>query len=135
LLEILVALVMVGILAAIAIPSFSEAIRKGRRADAVALLAGVQQAQERFRANTATYAAAVADFPANIAVQTLGTHYSMAITQGNATSYTATATALSTSPQNDDTSCSVMSVQMLNGGIVRYTAGTAANTVNPCWSR
>ena len=33
------------------LPSFMDSIRKGRRAEAVAALAQVQQAQERWRAN------------------------------------------------------------------------------------
>lgn len=55
LIEVMVTVAIVGILAAVAYPSFMQQVRKSRRSDAVAAMSAVQQAQERHRTNNATY--------------------------------------------------------------------------------
>src|SRR5574343_318449 len=59
LLELLMALVVLGLLAALALPSYQSQIRKTRRADALAGILAVQQAQERLRARLPDYAASL----------------------------------------------------------------------------
>ena len=56
LIEAMIVVAVVAILAAVALPSFMDSIRKGRRSDAFAAISQVQQAQERWRANHASYA-------------------------------------------------------------------------------
>ncbi|KGE03653.1 Type IV pilus biogenesis protein PilE [Pseudohaliea rubra DSM 19751] len=53
--ELMIALVVAGILLTIALPSFQQAQRKGRRADAVDGLLSIQLAQERWRASHANF--------------------------------------------------------------------------------
>ena len=55
LLELLIAMVVLAIVTAVAMPMFQDSVRKSRRADAMAALTQVMQAQERFRANNAGY--------------------------------------------------------------------------------
>lgn len=55
LIELLVAIAIVGIIATIAMPAFTEQLAKSRRAEAIATLADLQLRQERWRANHATY--------------------------------------------------------------------------------
>jgi type IV pilus assembly protein PilE len=62
-LELLIAVIVAGILAAIALPSFMAQIRASRRADAVATLSLIQQAQERWRANCPCYAGSLTAAP------------------------------------------------------------------------
>lgn len=57
LIELMVVVVIAGILAAVAYPAYTSHVQRGRRADAMAVLTAVVQAQERYRANNATYAA------------------------------------------------------------------------------
>jgi type IV pilus assembly protein PilE len=59
LIELMVAVVIAGILAAVAYPSFLAFLQRGRRADAIAALSLVVQAQERWRSNSNTYAASL----------------------------------------------------------------------------
>lgn len=55
LIELVVAVAIVGILAAIAYPSYVDSVRKSRRSDALAVLGAAQLAQEKWRANHVTY--------------------------------------------------------------------------------
>lgn len=136
LVELLVAIAIAAILAAIALPVYTEAIRKSRRAEAIALLTGLQQAQERYRANNPTYATSMSQIVP--APTTSGEHYQVTITDANATSYTLTATA-SNPPQSDDATCRVMRLIMATGGVLTYGSGSGetamSGTSNPCWSR
>ena len=56
LIELMVTIAIVAILAAFAIPMFSEQMAKGRRSDAISTLTQLQLDQERWRANHAAYA-------------------------------------------------------------------------------
>lgn len=55
LIEIMIAVAIIGILAAIAIPSYNNSRLKGNRSDGLAILNEVMQAQERFAAANGTY--------------------------------------------------------------------------------
>ena len=130
LIELMVVLVIVAILTAVALPSFTESVRKGRRADAVALLTGVQQAQERFRANNASYATTLEQL---VGTPSSTKHYQASIVSAGTSTYTLRATARSGSPQASDSACSQMSLQMSVGGNVVYSG--AGGQASPCWVR
>ena len=139
LIELLVAMAIVAVLGMLAFPSFQEAIRKSRRADAMAALAMIQQAQERFRANSTTYQAVLANLPGMRDISP-DRHYDLSIPAGSVTAsgYTVRATARAGSKQAGDLLCRVMEVSMLNGNITysSITAGDAANgSPDPCWVR
>lgn len=55
LIELLIAVAIVGILASIAYPSYMESVRKSRRADATAALSNAAQALERYYTEKNTY--------------------------------------------------------------------------------
>lgn len=59
--ELLVTLVIIAILAAIAFPSYQNYSERSRRADGFSAIAGLQLAQERFRANCPFYAQNIGD--------------------------------------------------------------------------
>ncbi|MEF7613102.1 type IV pilin protein [Aquincola sp. MAHUQ-54] len=129
LVELLVVIAVLAVIAAVALPSFTESIRKSRRADAITLLTGLQQMQERFRSNNANYATTLEQ----LQTDGKGEHYQAAVVQADATSYTLSATALSTSPQAEDDKCNVMTLVMADGGLLQYTGTSSAS--KPCWSR
>lgn len=134
--ELLVAMVIVGILAAVALPSFNDSIRKGRRSDAVAHLSDVQQAQERYRSNNSEYAGSLDDLAVSVPATS---HYTVSISNASARGYTATATARSTSSQASDHDCVQMMVRQTDGNI-EYLSVSAGGTAiaaanNPCWAR
>ncbi len=147
LIELMIVVAVVGILAALALPSYFDSVRKGRRSEAVAALAQVQQAQERWRANKTAYTTALTALPGatppglGLSATTSGGLYSLNIDAADDIGYTATATAVAGTSQANDTNCSTMRVR-LAGGNVQYggcggCAVTAPALTDPhrCWSR
>lgn len=63
LIEVIIAMAILAILAAIAIPNYTEYVQRGRRADAKAALLQIAQWQERRRTETNAYATTDADIP------------------------------------------------------------------------
>ncbi len=55
LIELMVVVAIIGIIAAVALPSYQNSVMQSRRVDGMALLAEMMQAQERFFANNLTY--------------------------------------------------------------------------------
>ena len=144
--ELMLVVAVAGVLALVAYPSFMDSVRKGRRADAVAALAQVQQAQERWRGKETTYAdnaKLTVDWPNGLGLvaSTNSGLYALTIDDADASRYTATATAVDGKSQSHDTNCTVMRVRMVSGKI-EY-GGCASCTVpegtlsdpNRCWSR
>lgn len=123
LIELMIAVVVIGILAAIAIPSYNDYVRKARRADGKAALMALQLAQEKYRANQTTYASTVAAVGVN-SVSPEG-YYSLSIENPSATGYVAKATAVSGKSQASDTGCTVLTLT--------FSAGTPAYTPADCW--
>lgn len=144
--ELMLVVAVVGVLALVAMPSFMDSIRKGRRADAVAALAQVQQAQERWRSNQASYAdnaKLTPNPPAGLGIATVTNAglYALNIDEATATGYTATATAVSGKSQNNDTHCTVMRIRLKDanfeyGGCAGCSVPEGALTdPDRCWSR
>lgn len=130
LIELMIVVVVVAILAAVAFPSFQAQIRKGRRADGIAALAQLQQAQERWRSNNTSYTATITGSSGLGLTSTLSKdgHYQLAIVgTPTATTYQATATAVSGSSQTHDSGCTTLTVTVTNG--------SAALTPATCWNR
>ena len=138
LIEMMVALAIGAILLAVALPAYQDSVRKGRRADAVAALSAVQQAQERYRANVAAYAGAVSDLQGVSSASADG-HYTIAISNAGIATYTVTATANSGSAQYNDLACRQLVLQMTGGNIAYRSANSAgqvdSNNANRCWAR
>ncbi|MCL5669191.1 MAG: prepilin-type N-terminal cleavage/methylation domain-containing protein [Gammaproteobacteria bacterium] len=107
LIELMIVVAIVGLLAAIAYPSYMDSVRKGRRAEAITALYQLQLAQEKWRANNTTYTGTLGTGGLGLSTTSPATgttfYYDLAITSNTATGFTATATARSTGGQNNDT--------------------------------
>lgn len=136
LIELMIVVAVVGILTAIAVPSYMEYVRRGHRADA---RAGLQQAQlwlERVATATGTYPATAA-FPTTLtwsadASKRYQISYVPTPAPAPFTGYTLTATRKSTGAQATDrcgdytlTHTGVRGANNLSGGA----------TVAECWNR
>jgi type IV pilus assembly protein PilE len=145
LMELMIVVAVVSILATIALPSFMDSIRKGRRSEAVAALAQVQQEQERWRANNSQYTNTISDLKVSLDPnnKTSSGYYSVSLAQKSESMYTATAQAVAGTSQSSDTNCSTLRVR-LRGGNVQYggcggcalpAPDAALSDPNRCWSR
>ena len=145
--ELLIALVILGVLLAIALPNFQSSIRKGRRSEAFSALSVVQQAQERHRSTNAAFTTLLTAAPTATppglglpATRTPTGYYDLAVSSANATTYVATATAVSGTSQANDGDCAVLAVR-IEGGNIRYGSGTSIDwtgtNTDPqrCWAR
>ena len=121
LIELMITVAVVGILAAVAMPAYDSMIRKSRRADAVASLTGMQQSQERWRANNASYTDTLTNlqYPTTI-------YYTLSIESATATGYVVKAVAVSGKSQAADSGCTTLRLT-LQGGNVSYDPAS-------CWS-
>jgi len=146
LIEALIVMAVLAILAAIAIPAYQDSVRKARRADAVAALTAVQQAQERWRSNRAAYTAELTALPTatppglGLPPHSPNGHYTLAIDEATATGYTITATAVAGGSQAADAGCQRLRIRVDRGNIFQggadLTAASFDETVgNRCWSR
>ncbi len=139
LVELMIVLVVLSVLAAVAWPTYQNAVQRSRRADGMAALTEILQAQERWRANNPSYKATLSNpvLPGARTVSHDG-HYDLTLDNVTASTYTAVATARSSSPQSADSQCQVLQV-VVNGGNITYTSQAGGGAVNaapdPCWAR
>lgn len=125
LIELMFTVAILGIIAAVALPSYTDHVRKTRRADAMATLAQDQVTLERCYAANFTYAVPPCATPAT---PSQAGYYTIA-TATTATTYTLTATA--TGPQVADTTCTQMVIDQAN----QKTAADNLGASQPgCWN-
>lgn len=126
LIELMIVLVIVGVFAALALPSFVQHLRKARRSDAHEAAAAVVQAQERWRADHTRFTSNLSDL--GLTATSKEGHYALALSDGaTATAYTLTISAARTGRQAGDTACATMTVA-LGDGKLTYSP-------SDCWSR
>jgi type IV pilus assembly protein PilE len=127
LIELVVAMGIIGILAAIAIPAYGAYTKAANRTDATRTMTYDAQALERCYSQTFTFLGC-ASAPAGASTSAQG-YYTVRITP-TANSFTITATPLK-SPQTQDSACGTFTLN--NAGTQgATTSGGAANT-KQCW--
>ena len=148
--ELMIALVVVGVLLSLAFPSLMGSIRKSRRAEAFTKLNAVQLAQERFRANNPTYASSLTNAadaaPPGLALlaSTTDGRYTVALDDTDpaavpATDYGVIATPVSGSSQVDDGNCARLRLRVRAGNTFYEAAPTGGSFSEAlgrtCWVR
>jgi type IV pilus assembly protein PilE len=146
LIELMIAVAIIAVLAMVALPAYFDQIRKSRRADAVALISQVAQAQERWRANNAAYTGDFGTSFLNVRTTVASgvtalneSYYTISINSTSATNYRIRAVAAGS--QAADTKCAAMEMRV-EGGNTTYVSvpqggsiGTATTDANRCWAR
>jgi type IV pilus assembly protein PilE len=102
LIELLMVIVIVGVLAAIAVPMYSGYMQRARRADAKTALEQVRAAQEMWRAEKGSYCIDGGGNTAEVRLRTtmgapattISNYYTWSFTVKTATAFTAQATAI-----------------------------------------
>ena len=100
LIELLIVVTLIGIVAAIAIPAYSDYVQRARRAEAKAELLELAQVQSKWRVSNPAYGASL--------VPSTATDYYDFVLAASVASFSITATGKN--GQQNDTGCSVMSI-------------------------
>ena len=145
LMEMMITVVIVGILAAVAYPAYTEQVAKGRRADARTRLVAAQQWMERYYSERYSYASAGettqnTDFAnqASFATSPPAGEGAPMYTLGvviNSTAYTLTATRQAGSSMANDACGDLTLTQDGTRGVVNWGSkyANAAAAVVACW--
>lgn len=110
LMELMIVVAIIGIIAAIAIPSYNESTDKTRRRDAQAALMGLASAMERFYTQNSTYAGTAGSgdapiaslYPSQAPLDGSTKYYNLTITGEDADSYTLSAVPISGGAMDGD---------------------------------
>jgi type IV pilus assembly protein PilE len=139
LMELLVALAILGILFGIAYPSYQQSVLRSRRADGVAAALTIKAAQERFRGSCQFYAQTLSTTAADNCATTAGAstvkaittssegYYTLSIAASSATGNAYTLNITPTGTQAKDTDCSPMTLT------VSATNPSGAKGPTGCW--
>ncbi|WP_405119021.1 type IV pilin protein [Pseudomonas leptonychotis] len=122
LMELMITVAIVGILAAIAYPSYQEYVLRNNRSEGQALLNDATARQERYYAQNNIYADTIAKLGYSSA-NSANTLYQLSISNVSASTYTLTATV-----QRTDSKCGNLSLTQAG------TKGkTGSGSVTDCW--
>lgn len=137
LIEVMIVVVIVAILAAVAVPSYQESVRKTRRADAKETLTRIAALQERYFFTKNDYGNAAALGVANTSTEgfyttniytTPGTGEGQC---GTKPCYRIVATPVSTGPQAADVKCKIFTLNHVGQKTAKDV--NDVNTTDQCW--
>ncbi|WP_448216350.1 type IV pilin protein [Endozoicomonas sp. 2B-B] len=126
LIELMIVVAIIGIIVAVAIPSYQQYVFESRRTDAHIALTTAAAEQEKFYTYDNAYTTDINNLGG--ATSPDG-HYTIAVTATN-TTYTLTATANSSSNQFEDADCRTITLNQLGVKAGFDSAGTA---FSECW--
>ncbi len=124
LMELMIALVILAILAAVAIPVYRHYVMRARRSDAIHALLAIQISEEKYRLSNSTYGTLGQVWSGGTSE---GGYYTLGVSNVSATSYTITATAVGGQADDsaDGVSCATLTLT--------YSNGTTTKTPTNCW--
>jgi len=126
LIELLISVAIIGILAGVAYPSYTDFVTRSNRAEAQRELMRLANLQEQVFVDTRAYAANMIGLGiATIAYTTETGNYVITVSAQTATTFTLTATAQSTQATNDS-ACSTITIN---------NAGQQGGASSHCWEK
>lgn len=135
LMELLIVIAVIAILSMIAIPSYIEYNRKGKRSEGVAAIGDIQLRQERYRADNPTYGTMLQLFGSAGNVTAFNNqykYYSISIAASpSATGYTVTATRKG--DLANDPKCGDLRMANSAGVNTKSVVGVGSTKVDYCW--
>ena len=128
LIELMIVVAVIGILAAIVLPSYQQHVLRTRRAVAAGCLMELAQHMERAYTTSMTYSGAT--LPNTTCRSDLANSYSFAFATGEPTATTFKIVATPTGAQTSDTACAAISLTQSG---VKASSGTLPTTDPTCW--
>lgn len=124
LLELMIVVVIVGILAAVAYPSYREQVRRSNRSEGRTMLQNAAAVQERFFSNRNTYATLAELVAQGIPATSENGYYTLTVPAVDGTSYTLRVATAAGGGQADDAHCATMTLT---------STGVKGGTNADCW--
>ncbi len=133
LIELMIVIVIVGILAAIAVPSYTDYISKARRTDALNGISNVALALERYYSINNAYPNDIAVLPAPSSSSSPDGYYDMSLnaTVANANSSQFEILATRNNANPDDKNCKVF--RLTQTGVKSATDDSPTDSTSTCW--
>lgn len=128
LIELMVVVAILGILAAIAYPSYTEYVIKTRRSAGAACLLEMAQFMERYYTTNMGYTGAA--LPSTACVQETAEHYGYALAAGGTVSTYSISATPNGAQASTDGMCGTLT---LNQAGVKSVSGTAGTDANKCF--
>ena len=133
LIEVMIVVAIVGILAAIALPSYNEYIRRGHRAEARAALLQGAQWMERAATATGTYPL-TASFPTTLTTMQSG-RYTVAVASPPASAASGAAFTLTATPAGGQVGDKCGSYTLTHSGVRGAASAASGALVTECWNK
>lgn len=133
LMELMITMAIIGIIAAVAYPSYIKSAYKGRRAEGKAALNLAAQTLERCYANYGLYNSGNCGEVATLASGTASQphqYYTITTSSISGTAYTIQAKAVSSGPQAKDTGCTTFT---LNSNGQQGSGASTTSDAGSCW--
>jgi type IV pilus assembly protein PilE len=135
LIELMTVMLVLGILSAIAIPSYRRYLIRAQRSDATTALLRLQTAEEKYLLQYGSYTSDLTAVPTSGGLGLASANsergfYVLEVKPGG-TGYSATAKPISGNGQSDDTKCAVFTVTEIGKKTAADTGGTDRTT--ECW--
>ncbi len=137
LIELMTVMVVLGVLAAIAVPSYRRYLLRAQRTDATTALLRLQTAEEKFLLQKGVYTTNLTELPTastaglGLATGTSERGFYQLKVEPSATGYTAIATPVSGAGQSDDTTCVEFSIS--ETGVKKAKDSAGADSRAQCW--
>lgn len=133
LIEVMIVVAIVGILSAIALPSYNEYIRRGHRAEARAALLQGAQWMERAATATGTYPL-TASFPTTLTTMQSG-RYTVAVASPPASAASGAAFTLTATPAGGQVGDKCGSYTLTHSGVRGAASAASGALVTECWNK